>query len=59
MNTLLNPFLFIVIALAALLAGAVLGFLVAQLRAARQIEAVRIELEGGACSAGIHDPAGG
>ncbi len=45
MNTLLNPFLFIVIALAALLAGAVLGFLVAQLRAARQIEAVRIELE--------------
>src|ERR1700731_1312220 len=34
-----------VIALAALLAGAVLGFLIAQLRAARQIEAVRIELE--------------
>jgi DNA recombination protein RmuC len=44
-NTLLNPFLFMVITLAALLAGAVLGFLVAQLRAARQIEAVRIELE--------------
>jgi DNA recombination protein RmuC len=44
-NTLLNPLLSIVIALAALLAGAVLGFLVAQLRAARQIEAVRIELE--------------
>ena len=45
MNTLLNPFLFVVVALAALLAGAVLGFLVAQLRAARQIEAVRIQLE--------------
>jgi DNA recombination protein RmuC len=45
-NTLLSPLLFIVIALAALLAGAVLGFLVAQLRAARRIEAVRIELEG-------------
>jgi DNA recombination protein RmuC len=44
-NTLLNPALFIVITLAALLAGAVLGFLVAQLRAARKIEAVRIELE--------------
>jgi DNA recombination protein RmuC len=44
-NTLLNQFLFAVIALAALLAGAVLGFLIAQLRAARQIEAVRIELE--------------
>jgi len=44
-NTLLNPFLFVVIAVAALLAGAVLGFLVAQLRAARRIEAVRIELE--------------
>jgi DNA recombination protein RmuC len=44
-NTLLNPFLFIIIALAALLAGAVLGFLVAQLRAAGRIEAVRIELE--------------
>jgi DNA recombination protein RmuC len=44
-NTLLSPALFIVITLAALLAGAVLGFLVAQLRAARQIEAVRIELE--------------
>ncbi len=45
MNTLLNPALFIVITLAALLAGVVLGFLVAQLRAARKIEAVRIELE--------------
>ena len=45
MNTLLNPALFVVITLAALLVGAVLGFLVAQVRAARQIEAVRIELE--------------
>ena len=45
MNTLLNPVLFTVITLAALLAGAVFGFLIAQLRAARQIEAVRIELE--------------
>ena len=42
---LLNPALFVVITLAALLVGAVLGFLIAQLRAARQIEAVRIELE--------------
>ena len=42
---LLNPALFVVIALVALLVGAVLGFLIAQLRAARQIEAVRIELE--------------
>jgi DNA recombination protein RmuC len=41
----LNPALFVVIALAALLVGAVLGFLISQLRAARQIEAVRIELE--------------
>lgn len=45
MNTLLNPVLFVVIILAALLAGAVLGFLIAQLRAARQIGAVRIDLE--------------
>jgi DNA recombination protein RmuC len=44
-NTLLNPPAFIIITLAALLAGAVLGFLVAQLRAAAKIEAVRIELE--------------
>src|SRR5690349_20242643 len=35
----------IVVVLAALLVGAVLGFLVAQIRAARRIEAVRIELE--------------
>jgi DNA recombination protein RmuC len=42
---LLNPALFVVITLVALLVGAVLGFLIAQLRAARQIEAVRIELE--------------
>ncbi|HEX3855097.1 MAG TPA: DNA recombination protein RmuC, partial [Polyangiaceae bacterium] len=41
----MNPAAFIVITLAALLAGAVLGFLVAQLRAAAKIEAVRIELE--------------
>jgi DNA recombination protein RmuC len=44
-NTLLNPALFVVVTLAALLVGAVLGYLIAQLRAARQIEAVRIELE--------------
>jgi DNA recombination protein RmuC len=42
---LLNPALFVVVTLVALLVGAVLGFLIAQLRAARQIEAVRIELE--------------
>jgi len=35
----------IIIALAALLVGAMFGFLVAQVRAARRIEAVRIELE--------------
>jgi DNA recombination protein RmuC len=44
-NTLLNPALFVVVTLAALVVGAVLGFLMAQLRAARQIEAVRIDLE--------------
>ena len=38
------PLLVIVVA-AALLVGAVLGFLIAQIRAARRIEAVRIELE--------------
>jgi DNA recombination protein RmuC len=41
----LNPLLLMIVALAALLAGVVLGILVAQLRAARRIEAVRIELE--------------
>jgi DNA recombination protein RmuC len=35
----------IIVAVAALLVGAMLGYLVAQLRAARQIEAVRIQLE--------------
>src|SRR5580693_5315057 len=35
----------VTIAVAALLVGVVLGFLVAQVRAARQIEAVRLELE--------------
>lgn len=45
MNTLLNPFVSVITALAGLLAGVVLGFLVAQLRAARRIEDVRIELE--------------
>jgi DNA recombination protein RmuC len=42
---LLNPALVVIITLVALLVGAVLGFLISQLRAARQIEAVRIELE--------------
>src|SRR5690242_2047732 len=35
----------VVIVLAALVVGAMLGFLVAQMRAARRIEAIRIELE--------------
>ena len=35
----------IILIVAALLVGALLGFLVAQIRAARRIEAVRIELE--------------
>jgi DNA recombination protein RmuC len=41
----LNSFLLVVVTLAALCVGAMLGFLVAQLRAARRIESVRIELE--------------
>jgi DNA recombination protein RmuC len=41
----LNLLLLVVVALAALLVGVVLGALVAQLRAARRIETVRIELE--------------
>ena len=41
----MNSFLLMVVTLAALCVGAILGFLVAQLRAARRIEAVRIELE--------------
>ena len=41
----LNPLSLVIVALASLLAGVVLGILVAQLRAARRIEAVRIELE--------------
>ena len=41
----MNSFLLIVVTLAALCVGALLGFLVAQLRASRRIEAVRIELE--------------
>jgi DNA recombination protein RmuC len=41
----LNASVLVVIALAALCVGALLGFLVAQLRASRHIEAVRIELE--------------
>ena len=41
----MNAFLLVVVALAAVCVGAVLGFLVAQLRASRRIEAVRIELE--------------
>jgi DNA recombination protein RmuC len=40
-----TSFLIVIIVLAALLVGAMLGFLVAQVRAARQIEGVRIELE--------------
>jgi DNA recombination protein RmuC len=40
-----NAFLVVVVVLVALLVGAILGFLVAQIRAARRIEAVRIELE--------------
>jgi DNA recombination protein RmuC len=40
-----NAALLVVVALASLLVGAMLGFLIAQLRSARQIEAVRIELE--------------
>ena len=42
----MNAFLLVVVTLAALCVGVVLGFLVAQLRAGRRIEAVRIELEG-------------
>lgn len=45
MTVAVNSFLIIVLGLAALLVGALLGFLVAQIRAARRIEAVRIELE--------------
>ena len=41
----LNALSLVIVALASLLAGVVLGILVAQLRAARRIEAVRIELE--------------
>lgn len=41
----MNAFLLVVIALAALCVGVLFGFLVAQLRAGRRIEAVRIELE--------------
>ena len=41
----MNAFLLVVVTLAAVCVGAVLGFLVAQLRASRRIEAVRIELE--------------
>ena len=41
----LNASLLVVVTLAALCVGAVLGFLIAQLRAGRRIEAVRIELE--------------
>ncbi|MGH8210349.1 MAG: DNA recombination protein RmuC [Steroidobacteraceae bacterium] len=41
----MNPSLLVVIVLAALLVGAMLGFLLAQVRAAPRIEAVRIELE--------------
>ena len=42
----MNAFLLVVVTLAALCVGVALGFLVAQLRAGRRIEAVRIELEG-------------
>jgi DNA recombination protein RmuC len=45
MSSTVDAFLLAVVGLAALCAGAVLGFLIAQLRAARRIEAVRIELE--------------
>ena len=45
MTEAVNPLLLSSSCLAALLVGAMLGFLVAQLRAARRIEAVRIELE--------------
>ena len=41
----MNASVLVVTALAALCVGALLGFLVAQLRASRRIEAVRIELE--------------
>lgn len=41
----LNPLLLVIVVLAALLVGVVLGALVAQLRAAPRIEAVRLELE--------------
>jgi DNA recombination protein RmuC len=41
----LNPVLLVIVALASLLVGVVLGVLVAHLRAARRIETVRIELE--------------
>ena len=41
----LNSLLLVVVTLAALCVGAILGFLVAQLRASRRIESVRIELE--------------
>jgi len=45
MTTAVDLPLLVVIVLAALLVGALLGFLVAQIRAGRQIETVRIELE--------------
>ena len=45
MTTTVDFPLLVVVILAALLVGAVLGFLVAQVRAARRIEGVRIELE--------------
>jgi DNA recombination protein RmuC len=41
----LNPVLLVIVALASLLVGVVLGVLVAHLRAARRIETVRVELE--------------
>ena len=41
----MNDFVLVVVTLAALCVGALLGYLVAQLRASRRIEAVRIELE--------------
>jgi DNA recombination protein RmuC len=41
-----NSFLIVVVVLAALLVGGLLGFLLAQIRAARRVEALRIELEG-------------
>ena len=41
----MTPLVVVAIALGALLAGALLGFLISQLQAARRIESIRIELE--------------